>query len=162
MRTTALPKRTTALPDRTTLLPDRTTALRRLAAAGLAIVIVVGSSVLWIGVPVGGAWVAGRVTSDPVTAFLLALVTIPTAMAGVGWVLSRASARYEAIRGHEPVAPGPPSWRASLGEERAGLRRRKGGRRLIDVAMTISASAALVLLAFWFFFFAELRLSPFP
>jgi|SRR5215211_9539202 len=142
--------------------PEGTTALDRLAAACLAVAIAVGSSVLWIGVPVGGIWLAGRVTSDPVTALLLALVAIPTAMVGVGWVLGRASARYEAIRGYEPVAPGPPSWRASLGEERAGLRRRRGRRRLIDVAMTISASAALVLLAIWFFFFAELRLSPFP
>jgi hypothetical protein len=50
----------------------------------------------------------------------------------------------------------------SLGEERASERRRAGGRSLIDVAMTVSAIAALLVLTIWFFFFAELRLSPFP
>jgi hypothetical protein len=50
----------------------------------------------------------------------------------------------------------------SLGDERAGARRRAGGCSLIDLSMTVSASAALVVLTIWFFFFAELRLSPFP
>jgi hypothetical protein len=134
----------------------------RLAAACLAAVIVLGSALLWIGVPVGGVWLAGRLTSDGVTVLLVALLGIPAAMVGVGWVLNRASARYEALRGRGPDAPSPPSWRASLGEERARVRRGRGPRRLIDVAMTVSASAALVVLAVWFFFFAELHLSPFP
>jgi hypothetical protein len=30
------------------------------------------------------------------------------------------------------------------------------------VAMTVSATAAVLVLTIWFFFFAELRLSPFP
>jgi hypothetical protein len=140
--------------------PEGTTAADRVAAGGLAVVIVVGSAVLWVGVPVGGIWLAGRVTANGIDALLLALVSIPAAMAAVGWVLGRASAEYEALRGREPTAPRPPSWRSSLGEERAGLRGRP--RRLLDTAMTLSASTALVILAIWFFFFAEMRLSPFP
>jgi hypothetical protein len=131
-------------------------------AGFLAIVIVLGSAFLWIGAPVAGLWLAGRVTSDALTAVLFALIVIPTAMAAVGWGLSRASASYEALHGGPARHRAPPAWRTSLGEERASLRRRAGGRSLIEVSMTVSACLALLILTVWFFFFAELRLSPFP
>jgi hypothetical protein len=128
----------------------------------LAVTIVLGSVLVWIGVPVAGFWAAGRITGGGVSAILAALIAIPLAMAGVGWLLYRASARYEALRGGDQRRRGPPAWRVSLSDERAGERRRAGGRPLIDVAMTLSATAALLVLTIWFFFFAELRLSPFP
>jgi hypothetical protein len=136
--------------------------LEKAAACGLAAVIVLGSAMLWMGVPVAGFWLAARVAPDGVTAVLSALIAIPVAMAAVGWLLYRASARYESLRGGEERPHGPPAWRVSLSEERASDRRRAGGRSLIDIAMTVSAAAALLVLTIWFFFFAELRLSPFP
>jgi hypothetical protein len=133
------------------------------AEAGcLAAVIVVGSALVWIGVPVAGFWVAARVAPDGVTAVLSALIAIPVAMAAVAWMLAQVSARYESVRGGGERRRDPPAWRVSLSEERASERRRAGGRLLIDVAMTVSAVAALIVLTIWFFFFAELRLSPFP
>jgi hypothetical protein len=134
----------------------------RVVAACLAVVIVLGSALLWLGVPVGGAWIAAQVTEDGVTAVLFALLFIPVTMAGFGWALYRVSARYEELRGSEPRRRSPPSWRESLSEERARVRRSKGGRPLIDVAMTISAATAALAISIWFFFFAELRLSPLP
>jgi hypothetical protein len=130
--------------------------------ACLAVVIVVGSALLWVGVPVAGLWLAGRVTSDALTAVLFALLAIPVAMVAVGWALYEANARYEALHGGAARRRSPPAWRTSLGEERASTRRRAGGRSLIDISMTVSASLALLVLTIWFFFFAELRLSPFP
>ncbi len=59
-------------------------------------------------------------------------------------------------------AASPPAWRSSLGEERATERRRRGGRPLIEIAMTVSAVAALVVLFVWFFLYAELPLTPLP
>jgi hypothetical protein len=132
----------------------------RLETAGLAVAIVLGSALLWIGVPVGGFWVAAQITADGVTAVLLALLAIPPTMAAFGWLLYRASARYEGLRGGPERPRSPPAWRVSLGEERASDRRRAGSRSLIDVAMTASATAALVALTIWFFFFAEMHLSP--
>ena len=131
-------------------------------AGFLATVIVLGSALLWVGVPVAGLWLAGRVTSDALTAVLFALLAIPLAMVVVGWGLYRANARYEALHAGSAPRRSPPAWRTSLGEERASTRRRAGGRSLIDVSMTVSACAALLVLTIWFFFFAELRLSPFP
>jgi hypothetical protein len=134
----------------------------RVALVSLGVVIVVGSALLWIGVPVGGFWVAGRITTDALSAVLFALLAIPATMVAFGWVLYRASGRYERLRGTERRGSSPPAWRSSLGEERASERRRKGGRPLIDVAMTVSAVTAMLVLTVWFFFFAELTLSPFP
>jgi hypothetical protein len=134
----------------------------RLAAGCLAIVIVAGSALLWIGVPVAAFWAAAQLTRDGVTAVLVTLLATPPAMVGFAWLLYMAGARYEALRGRGGRTPSPPAWRASLGEERADARRRAGGRPLVDVAMTVSAAAAVVVLVVWFFLFAELRLSPFP
>jgi hypothetical protein len=140
----------------------RPSSLDRAVAGSLAVAVVLGSALMWIGVPVAGFWVAARITGEGVSAVLFALLAIPLTMAAFGWMIYRASARYEALRGGAARRRGPPAWRVSLGEERASERRRAGGRQLIDVAMTVSAAAALVVLTIWFFFFAELRLSPFP
>jgi hypothetical protein len=136
--------------------------LDRLEAACLAVAIVAGSALMWIGVPAGGFWVAARITRDGVTAVLIALLAIPVTMVAFGWLLYRVSARYEDLRGGPERRRSPPAWRMSLGEERASERRRAGPRPLIDVAMTLSATAAFVVLTIWFFFFAEMRLSPLP
>jgi hypothetical protein len=134
----------------------------RVEAGCLAGVIVAGSALVWVGVPVAGFWLATRVAPSGVTAVLCALIAIPVGMAAAGWLLARVSACYEALRGGAERRRGPPAWRVSLSEERASDRRRAGERRLIDVAMTVSAAAAFLALTVWFFFFAELPLSPFP
>jgi hypothetical protein len=136
--------------------------LDRVAAGCLAVVIVAGSVLVWIGVPAAGFWAAAQVTSDGVAAVLLALLVIPPTMAASGWLLYLVGARYEVLRGRPRRPRSAPAWRVSLGEERADARRRAEGRPLVEVAMTVSAVAALVVLVVWFFFFAELRLSPFP
>ncbi len=134
----------------------------RVAVAVLAVGIVLGSALLWIGIPIAGFWVAGRITTDALTAVLFALLAIPTAMVAFGWVLYRAGGQYERLRGSESRGPSPPAWRSSLSEERASERRRKGGRPLIDIAMTVSLITALLVMTIWFFFFAKLMLSPLP
>ena len=62
----------------------RPSALERAATGCLAVVIVAGSGLVWIGVPVVGFWVAARITGDGVTAVLFALLAIPVTMAAVG------------------------------------------------------------------------------
>ena len=134
----------------------------RVALASLAVVIVLGSALLWIGVPIAVLWVAGRIAPDALTAVLFALIAVPATMVALGWVLYRVSARYERLRGAQPRGPSPPAWRSSLSEERGSERRRKGGRTLIDVAMAVSLVTALVVMTVWFFVFAQQTLSPLP
>jgi hypothetical protein len=153
--------RVLAAPTASVVQPPHTWG-ERVAMASLAVVIVLGSALLWIGMPIAVLWLAGRITTDALTAVLFALLAVPATMVALGWVLYRAGARYERLRGGESRGPSAPAWRSSLGEERASERRRKGGRTLIDVAMTASAVTALVVMVVWFFVFAELTLSPFP
>ena len=134
----------------------------RVAVAALAVVIVLGSALVWIGVPVAGLWLAGRITTDPLRFVMFSLLAIPSTMVALGWLLYRAGGHYERLRGTERPGASPPSWRSSLSEERASDRRRKGPRPLIDISMTVSLITALVVMAIWFFFYATSTLAPLP
>jgi hypothetical protein len=126
-------------------------------AALLAIAVVAGSALLWIGIPLGGLWVAGELTGRASTFLLVILLTVPTAMVAFGWVLYRVNGLYEEAHGG-PTGPRPrAAWLVSSSE-----RRPLGRRTLLDVSMTASATAALILLTVWFFFLAESPLAPLP
>jgi hypothetical protein len=131
---------------------------RRIATACLAVLIVVGSAALWIGVPIAGFWAGGQLTSSAEGFLLFVLAGVPLAMVLVGWGLYRVNGVYEGLRESERPRDEPSPWLTSVSEERADYRRRQSPRPLIDVAMTASAITALVLMAIWFFFIAEQRL----
>ena len=57
--------------------------------AALACVIVVGSLVFWIGIPLFWIWVAGQLTDEYPSIYLLAAAACPLTMIGWGWVLYR-------------------------------------------------------------------------
>lgn len=133
----------------------------RVAAAALACAIVFGSLFLWIGVPVLGMWLAGQLTTSSVGFLFATLSGIPITMVATGFVIYRLNAIYESLRPSERRAPQSRSaWNVSLSDERAGMRRARAPRPLVDVAMTASAVTALVLLVVWFFFIAQMHLAP--
>jgi hypothetical protein len=136
--------------------------VRRLAAAFLGVVIVLGSLVLWIGVPIGGFWVAGQLFTKSTQFVLFCLVAIPLTMVLTGFGLYRVNAVYESLRGAEGRPAGRSGWLVSHSDERRSARLRRGPRQLIDVAMSASIVIALLLMVFWFFFAAEMRLAPLP
>jgi hypothetical protein len=131
-----------------------------LITAALALVIVLGSAFVWIGIPAFGLWLAGRFTTSA-TGFLFAtLGGIPLAMVGFGWVLYRVNGVYVRSRGPEAAQDRQQSaWLVSVSAERSGARRARAPRRLIDVAMTVSLTIALVLMAVWFFFYSHMWLA---
>ena len=135
---------------------------RKLLIASLALTIVVGSAVIWIGIPIGGFWVAGKLTTSATRFLFFVLAAIPLAMVLMGWLLYRVNALYEGLRESEAERGGPSAWLVSATDERAEYRRRRAPRALIDVAMTASIVTALVLMVVWFFFFAHMRLAPLP
>ncbi len=134
--------------------------LQRLVVATLAAGIVLGSLFLWIVVPVLGMWIAGQLTTSNVGFLFATLGGIPLTMVGTGFLLYRLNAVYEEVRPGERSAHAHSAWNVSLSEERAGERRARAPRPLVDVAMTASAVTALVLLLVWFFFIAEMKLAP--
>jgi hypothetical protein len=135
---------------------------RRLAVAFLALVIVLGSLVLWIGVPIGGFWVAGQLFTKSTQFVLFCLMAIPLTMVLGGFALYRVNGVYESLRGGEERPSGRSGWLVSHSDERRSSRLRRGPRQLIDVAMSVSIVIALLLMVFWFFFAAEMRLAPLP
>ena len=137
--------------------PDITKAV---AAAALALVIVLGSLFLWIGIPVLLLWAGGQLTNTNTGFLFAALASIPLAMVGFGWLLYRLNAVYERLQGGAEGAAQHSPWLVSLSAERGRVRRSRAPRRLVDVAMTGSALVAIVLLLVWFFFLAEMHLAP--
>jgi hypothetical protein len=80
-------------------------------------------------------------------------------MIGFGWVLYRVNDAYERSRGGEHAPQHQRSaWLVASSDERNRIRRARAPRALIDVAMTVSATVALVLMAVWFFFFSQMWL----
>jgi hypothetical protein len=133
----------------------------RVAEAALALAIVVGSAFLWVGIPWGGFWLAGELTSSAEGFLFAVLGGVPLAMVGFGWVLYRINDLYVGLRGSEGQVPiGRAAWLVASTEERNKVRRARAPRMLIDVAMTASAVSALTLMTVWFFFLASSPLAP--
>ena len=136
---------------------------RAFAEAALAAGVVAGSVTLWIGLPVLGMWVAGELTSSAEEFLLVILLAIPSSMVLFGWLLYRMNAVYERLHRQPGGGQAPrAAWLVASSDERGALRRARAPRRLIDLAMTASAWAAVVLLAIWFFFLAASPLAPLP
>jgi hypothetical protein len=130
------------------------------AATGLlALAIVLGSAALWIGIPLGGLWLAGELTSTAQGFLFATLGGIPLAMTASAWLLYRVNDLYERSRGPTGGEGRHHSaWLVSSSDERNRARRARAPRPLIDVAMTLSAAAALVIMAIWFFFYSQMWL----
>jgi hypothetical protein len=135
---------------------------RKLLEGLLALVIVLGSLVLWIGVPIGGFWAAGQLFTKSTTFVMFALVAVPLGMVVVGFLLYRVNAIYVELRDEEPRPRSRSGWLVSNTDERRSTRLQQGRRDLIDVAMAGSAIVALVLMFVYFFFLGEMRLAPLP
>jgi hypothetical protein len=138
---------------------DRRTDLSGLGTALLAVAIVLGSAVLWIGIPLLGLWLAGELTSSSEGFLFATLGGIPLAMVAFGWLLYRLNAVYVRSRGSQAPERRHSAWNVSLSDEGSGSRRARAPRPLIDIAMTVSLTIALVLMAVWFFFFSKMWLA---
>jgi hypothetical protein len=137
--------------------------LRTPVAVLLGTGVVAGSLLLWVGLPVMGLWVVGELTSTASGFLAVALIAIPAAMALFGALLYRLGDLYERMSGDgRPSGGGRSAWLVSATDERGSARRARAPRPLIDVAMTFSATVALVLMAVWFFVFAHSPLAPLP
>ncbi len=128
----------------------------------LAAAVMAGSALLWIGIPIAGLWARGRghrhcqqlPARDPARGAdrhgRVRLAALPV------------NALYEQMLGRPEAPPSRSAWLVSSSDERRAFRRARGQRTLLDVSMTASAVAALVLMAIWFFFLAEAPLAPLP
>jgi hypothetical protein len=136
----------------------QSSGFRAVAAAVVGVLIVLGSAFLWIGIPVLGFWLVGHLTASRENGLLISLGGIPVAMVAFGWLLYRLNGLYEGLREPRHAVNRRSAWLVSSSDERSRVQRARGPRALIDVAMTASAIAAMVLITYWFFFVAETQL----
>ena len=118
----------------------------RMVAAFLWILMAIGSFAMWVGVPAGWLWVAGKITADQAQHITLSLIGVPLAI--ILWArclfwLNRLHMRVtmpRLIRELEeaPEDEPPPTIRGPL-----------------EPLMIGSLVVAIVVMAIWFFFFAE-------
>ena len=128
--------------------------------AALACVIVVGSLVFWIGIPLFWIWVAGQLIDEYPSIYLLALAACPLTMIIWGWMLYRVNVIYVELAPPRQDAPGTQrsAWLGSLSDNRRPKRREP---TLLDVSMIVSVIVALTAMAIWFFVFAH-NTGPLP
>jgi hypothetical protein len=142
-----------------TQLQDDRSPLAEAVTAVLALAVVLGSAAMWIGIPLGGLWLAGELTSTAQGFLFATLGGIPLAMTASAWLLYRVNNVYERSRGTDGGGGRRRSaWLVASSDERTRVRRARAPRRLIDAAMTVSATTALILMAIWFFFYSEMWL----
>ena len=122
--------------------------------AALALTIVVGSLVTWIGIPAFWIWLAGQLSHDYPSIYVVALGGCPLTMIVWGWVLYRINGVYSDLTPPPADAPGVQrsAWLGSLSGERSPRRRQA---TLLDVSMIVSVIIALTVMAVWFFAFAH-------
>jgi hypothetical protein len=118
----------------------------RVVAAFLWILMAIGSFAMWVGVPAGWLWVAGKITSDQAQHITLSLIGVPLAIilwARVLFWLNRLHLRVtmpQLIREMEEADP----------EDEPRVIRGP-----LEPLLVGSLAAAIVALFVWFFFFAE-------
>ena len=122
------------------------------AAIMLVALMVVGSVVMWIGVPLVLVYIASKLADTPnpsLGPYLLIIIGLPIGMAVVGKGLGALNRAHIRLTGAE-VDEYRPGWTRSMRGERTVSRR--GG--VLDRVMIISVAVAALLFAVWFFGFA--------
>jgi hypothetical protein len=124
---------------------------RRLAAAALGTALVVGSLMLWIGIPVAWLWLCSQLSTEYPIIWALAVFGCPFTM--ILWTLglARLNAAYLRATDVHPEQQHA-AWLHSMSGGRAP---RRPQRTLLDVSMTASVILAMLTILIWFFFFAE-------
>jgi hypothetical protein len=130
------------------------TAARGTVTALLVLGMVVGSILMWIGVPVFWLWLASRIadSSQPsLGLYALVLAGIVVSMAVVGKGLGTINHIHMGLTGSLPQRREQTIWLRSMRGERE-IRRETG---VLGIVMAWSVSVALVLFGIWFFLFAK-------
>jgi hypothetical protein len=132
---------------------------RELVAVALLVIMVVGSFILWLAVPLGWLWVGSKINQslDPsFGAYVAIAIGIPATMLVLFTLLRRIDAAHQALTGTlSDAKPVPPPWRRSMRDER----NMHAPTSALDIILVATAIAAGLVLLVWFAFFAG---SPLP
>jgi hypothetical protein len=124
-----------------------------LAAAGLIVLMVLGSLMLWLAVPVAWLWVASHIDDSleaSFKAYAAVAIGVPATMLIMFALLRRLDDAHQRLTGAVETKKLAPAWRRSLSEERD----LHAPTSALDIILAGTAIAAAIALAIWFFFFA--------
>jgi hypothetical protein len=125
-----------------------------LAAAGLIVLMVLGSLMLWLAVPVAWLWLASQIDQSleaSFRAYVVIAIGVPLTMLVIFSMLRRLDRVHQRITGtHTTTKTVTPAWRRSLSEERD----LHAPTSALDIILAGTAVLAAIALAIWFFFFA--------
>jgi hypothetical protein len=124
-----------------------------LAAAGLIVLMVLGSLMLWLAVPVAWLWVASHIDDSleaSFKAYAAVAIGVPATMLIMFALLRRLDDAHQRLTGAVETKKLAPAWRRSLSEERD----LHAPTSALDIILVGTAIAAAIALAIWFFFFA--------
>jgi hypothetical protein len=131
---------------------------RRAHAAGLIVVMGIGSVAMWTALPIGGLWLASQFTeaaTQPSTASaLMTMLGIPALMALTAKGLAITERRYERVRGITR-SKRVPAYRRSISDSSSSPE-----ASVLEAMMVVSVLVAAVAFAGWFSFFAGSSLLP--
>jgi hypothetical protein len=123
------------------------TTVDRAAAAFLLALMAVGSLVLWIGVPAGWLWVAGKITSDGPQHIMLSILGAPIAI--IGW----ARFLFWLNRLYLRVTVG--AWAVEADPDADEDDAPRWVRGPLEPLLVGSLVIAIIALFYWFFVYAE-------
>ena len=124
-----------------------------LAAAGLIVLMVLGSLMLWLAVPVAWLWIASHIDASleaSFRAYAVVAIGVPATMLIMFALLRRLDDAHQRLTGPVATKKLAPAWRRSLSEERD----LHAPTSALDIILAATAIAAAIALAIWFFFFA--------
>jgi hypothetical protein len=132
----------------------------RTVAFVIAIVMAIGSLVMWIGIPASCLWVASQVGDGSSTfSYLFALFLCPISMVLFAGLLKRLEVLHYRVSGSMTSGSATrAAWLKSVRGEREEAR----GPSLLDRFMVASAVLAVTVYLIWFFGFARTSLENVP
>jgi hypothetical protein len=128
--------------------------LTRLAQAGLIIAMILGSLLLWAGLPLGWLWIGSQLQSSTqqtsMGPYVLALVGAVVSIIVVGKAVMKLNDLYARVSGSEGTVRLAVPWQRSRDDAR------EGGREVgvLDAIMVATVIAALIAFNIWFLFFS--------
>ncbi len=126
--------------------------------AGIAMLMILGALMLWLGNPVIWLWIGSQVTSSQAPGFgpyMLVGTGILASTVAVSMLLARLSRAYERVSGRAATVRVRLPWLRSLRDERS-----HGTEvTVLDLILVSTALTAILVLVVWFALFAG---SPLP
>jgi len=129
------------------------------AKVALIALMVIGSLMLWIGIPVGWLWIGSQLAGDSqqtsLGVYMLVLGAIVASMIAMGKGLSKLNSVYGNVTGEGAQVRVRMPWHRSL----RGDQDSRAPHQILDVVMVVSVALAALVLLIWFALFAG---SPLP